>query len=240
MIKFCVWFCLMIFAWQQLSAQDGALQQTTERYAADYMSVASRNAALFSGVRQQPVAVPLLNHQYYMDQDYTTGKLSYCGVVYPGVSVRWDLYRDEFVILSPDNYNIALKSENIDFAEIYGHHIFYLQPDGLPGCPSAGNYIHLYSSDEYLLLERLTNIMYRAENVQNNRYQYYFDLSTSFFLRKEGRYYKITNRRTLLKTLKTHRRELRKFINAHDLRYKSDAEKMVLEVVKEHEKLNRS
>ena len=238
MIKFQVWLCLMIFAWQQLPAQDNLLRQSTERSAADYMNVTSGYAALFSGVRQQLLLQPLLNHQYFVSQDYVNGRLSYRGIVYPNVSLRWDLYRDELIILSPNNYNIALKSENIDFAEIYGYHIFYFHSDSLPGCPPTGNYIRLYSSDDYLLLEKLTNMMYRDENIRNNRYQYYFGLSTDFYLLKNGVYYKITNRRTLLKTLETHRRELRRFINAQDLRYKLDAEKMVLEVVKKHEKLN--
>ena len=229
----------MIFCWQQLPAQDNSLRQTTERYAADYMNVASGYAALFSGVRQQPLLQILLNHQYFKEQEYVNGRLSCHGVVYPNVPIRWDLYRDELVIQSPNNYNIALKRESIDFAEIYGYHIFYLHPDNLPGCPPAGNYIRLHSGDDYLLLEKLTNTMYRDESVRNNRYQYYFDLTTEFYLLKNGEYYKITNRRTLLKTLETHRKELRRFIGVHNLRYKRDAEKMALEVVKEHERLSR-
>jgi len=180
-----------------------------------------------------------LNHQYFKEQDFVGGRLSYGGIVYPDVSLRWDLYRDELIILSPANYNIALTNENIDFAEIYGYHIFYLHPDSLSGCPPAGNYIRLHSGDDYLLLEKLTNTMYRDENVRRNRYVYYFVLSSDFYLQKDGTYHKITNRRTLLKTLDTHRKELRRFIRASDLRYKLDAEKMVLETVKEHEKLSR-
>jgi len=49
----------------------------------------------------------------------------------------------------------------------------------------------------------------------------------------------IKNRRTLLKTLVTHKKELRRFIRANELRYRHNAEQMVLGVVKEHEKLNR-
>ena len=239
MMKLPIRMFLLLFGWQTLSAQDGSAPQAIEQYVAAYMDAASAQAAIFSGNRQKQFVQTLTNHQYFKDQEYVSGRLSYNGVVYPKVSLRWDLYRDEFIILSPANYNIVLSSENIDFAEIYGYHIFHLHPDSIAGCPPAGNYIRLHSGDDYLLLEKLTNTMYREENVQKNRYVYYFDLSSEFYLQKNGIYHKISNRKTLLKTLETHRRELRRYINARDLRYKLDAEKMVLEVVKEHEKLSR-
>ena len=231
--------CLMVVVWQTLSAQDHSLQPTIEQYAAAYMDVASAQAAIFSGNRQKPLTQMLLNHQYFKNQDFVNGRLSYNGVVYPDVSLRWDLYRDELIIFSPTNYNIVLTSNNIDFAEIHGYHIFYLHPDSVAGYPPAGNYIRLYSGDDYLLLEKLTHNLYRDKNVQRGRFAYYFDLTTHFYLQKNGTYYKISNRRSLLKTLSTHRKELRRFINARNMRYKDDAEKMVLEVVKEHEKLSR-
>jgi len=214
------------------------VQRTVEQYASEYLDAASAQAVLFSGNRQKMLVQPLLNHQYFKDQNFVNGRLSYNGIVYPDVSLRWDLFRDELIILSPANYNIVLTSENIDFAEIYGFHIFYLYSDSVAGCPPAGNYIRLYSGNDYLLLEKLTNEMYRDENSQRNRFVYYFDLATRFYLHRNGTYHKIANRRSLLKALDTHRRELRRFINASDLRYKVDAEKMVLEVVKEHEKLS--
>jgi len=240
MTKLTLWLCLMFFGWQTLLAQDSTLQHTTEQYAATYMDVATVHAALFSGNREKPIVKQLTNHQYFKEQDFIVGRLSYGGIVYPDVSLRWDLYRDELIVLSPANYNIVLNNGSIDFAEIYGYHIFYLHPDSLAGCPEAGNYIRLYAGDDFLLLEKLTNTMYRDENVQRNKYVYYFDLSTNFYLQKNGTYYKISNRRSLLKTLETHRKELRRFISARNMRYKQDAEKMVLEVVKEHEKLSRN
>ena len=237
MMKINIWLCLMILCWQQLTAQDSLSWQVTERYAADYMDVASRYAALFSGNRQQPLGFSTQNHQYFKEEDYTIGRLSYGGIIYPNISLRWDLYRDEIVMLSPTNYNIALIHENFDFAEMYGYHIFYLRQDGLAGCPSAGNYIRLYSGENLLLLEKSTNVL----QIKNESYRtyYYFSLSTNFYLQKDGTYYKIKNCRTLLKTLGTHRKELKHFIRANKFRYRRNAEKTVLQVVKEYDKLNR-
>jgi len=224
----------MFFSWQQLHAQD-------DRYAVGYMNAASSNAALFSGNEQKTLVLRLTNHQYFKTQDYVKGRLSYNGVVYPDVWLRWDLYRDELIIQSPVYYNIVLKSEYIDFAEIHGYRIFNLQPDGLPGCPPAGNYILLFSGT-HLLLEKQTNQLYSKEGSDfSDRFKinHFFTLSTIFYLKKDEAYYSIKNRRTLLKALDTHRKELKHFIRVNNYEYKHNAEMMVLEVVKEHEKLNR-
>jgi len=228
MKKWCIYLLLTLFIRQHLPAQD-------ERYAVGYMNTVSNHAALFSGNRQQPHTVRTLNHPYFQDDDFVSGRLSYGGVVYPEVWLRWDLYRDELMVLSPVNYIIVLQSEHVDFAEIHGYRFFYLRPDGLPGCPPAGNYILLYSGD-HLLVKKITNELHQKDD---KNFEYHFILSTIFFLQKGGEYHKIKNRRTLLKALDTHRKELKHFIRVGGLKYQHDAETMSLEVVKEHEKLSR-
>ena len=227
-VKWYIYLCLMLFFRQSLLAQD-------DHYAAGYMSAVSNHAALFSGNRQLPFTLHTLNHPYFRSDDFFSGKLSYEGVVYPKVWLRWDLYRDELMILSPVNYSIILQSEHIDFAEIHDYRIFYLHSDGLPGCPSSGNYILLYSGN-HRLIEKLTNELNLKDK---NSSEYYFILSTRLYLQKDEVYHKIKNRRTLLKALDTHRKELKQFIRANGFGFKRDAETMALEVVKEHEKLSR-
>jgi len=187
MIKIPVLLCLLLLCWQQSPAQD-SLRRITDRHADDYMGAVANYATLFSGNRQLPYMITTRNHPYFKEEGYTTGRLSYCGIVYPAISLRWDLYRDELVMMTPANFNIVLINENLDFAEIYGYHIFNLRPDGLAGCPQAGNYILLYSG-EYLLLEK-----FNLELIQKEEYNtiiYYYSQSTNFYLQKDGAYFKI-------------------------------------------------
>ena len=231
-MKLHIYLCLIIFGLQQLYAQD-------DHYAVGYKNAVSNHAALYSGNEQRPFMLRLTNHQYFKKEDYASGRLSYGGVVYHDVLLRWDLYRDELIMLTPAHYHIAFKSEYVDFAEIHGYRVFYLHPDGLAGCPPAGNYILLHSGDN-LLVEKVTNQIYgKANSFDRFRIEYYFTLSTTFYLQKDDAYYRIKNQKTLLKALDTHRNELKRFIRARNFNYKVDAETMVLEVVKEHEKLSR-
>jgi hypothetical protein len=225
----------LLFNWQLLSAQESSIDSLT----AGYMTSASRHAVIFSGKVEQPLGFATTNHPYFKDLDFVTGRLSYCGVVYPDIRIRWDLYRDEFIILSPGKYNVALNNENIDFVEIYGYYIFPLWADGLAGCPPAGNYILLYSGN-FTVIEKLTNTLNRIESASRNRdNHYFFRLSSKFYLLKDEAYQAIKNKRMLLKALGSHRKELKSFMRTNDLRFKGNAETTVLEVVKEHERLSR-
>ena len=228
--------CLVLFAGQRLSAQDDLLRRKTEHYATDYLDAVGHYAAIFSGNREQPLGFTTSNHQYFKESDFTIGRLSHRGIIYPEVLLRWDLYRDELIVLSPYNYTIVLNNENVDFFEIHGYHAFYLFPNDLAGCPPAGYYILLHSSDDYLLIEKITKYL-QEENVK--KYRYFFDQSSKFYLQKGNAYYKIQNKRSLLKSLETHRKELKKFMRINQLQYKKDAEKTVLETIRKHENLSR-
>ena len=227
----CSIIVLTLFVLQQMQAQD-----VVEGQAAIYMNTASHFAALYSGNCQQPLGFRTVNHQYFKERNYVSGKLSYNGIVYTDVMLRWDLYRDEILLLSPVSSNIVLINDYIDFAEIHGYRIIYLHPDGLPGCPAAGNYIMLYSGKN-LLLEKLSNSPNVAD-LDGKRYTYKFLLSSHFYFKKDDVYHKIKNSGKLLKILDTHKKELKQYTRAHNYKYKRDAEKMLTEIIKEHEKLS--
>ena len=235
-MKLHTWFYIFLMCWQPLLAQESSLQQLIDGYAAEYMNLASKHAVIFSGDREQSFGFATLNHPYFKEQNFATGRLSYDGIIYPEVQLRWNLYRDELLIFSPVHYSIVLKNENIDFIEMHGYHIFPFYPDSLPGCPAAGNYILLYSGDCMVIEKINTGLLWNDEDVIR---KYYYTFSPNFYLLKDGVYYRINSKRALLKTLETHRKELRRFIRTYDSRYRDNTEKIIVGVVKKHERLVR-
>ena len=221
---------------QQLLAQD-SLHFGTDYYVSGYMKAVSEYASLYSGNCQQSLEFRVIDHQYFKEQHYVIGKLFYNGILYPDVLLRWDLYRDELIVLSPAGSNIVLINENTGFAEIHGYHIFYHHPDGSTGCPSAGYYLLLHSG-KYRLLEKISYSPNVAK-IEGKRLTYTFLVSSFFYLQKDEVYHKINSQRKLLKTLGTHRKEMKSLIQSNGYKYKRNAEEMALELVKEHEKLSR-
>ena len=205
-------------------------QQQIDNSALEFMRAAVNQSTLFYGIEQ--LQHPRLsNHPFLISEQYTQGRLSINGIVYPEVMLRLDLNRDELVILSPDFRHIVLSPENVDFAEMHGRLIIYYRQNNLPGSPPTG-YHQLLHSGKTKVLKRQTaelKIVHRELD---------FVHSTRFFLYKDGEYHTIRNRRELLRVLYPHRRELRQFISANQLQFRQNTGEFITQVVREYEKLS--
>ena len=211
-------------------AQDAERRQMIDNSAIEYMRIAGSQAVLFYGIEQ--MGHPrVLNHPFLVDEQYTQGRLSFNGIIYPEVMLRLDLNRDELVILSPDFRHIVLSPENVDFAELHGRRIIYFHHNNLPGSPPTGYYSLLHSGKTKVLKRQTADLA-----VDQHRREQYFRFSTRIFLYKDGVYHTIRNRRGLLRVLYPYRRELRQFISANRLRFRHNAEGFITQVVREYEK----
>ena len=230
LIRIKIILLLLFPALDLVYAQDAEHWQMIDNSAIEYMRIAGSQAVLFYGIEQ--MGHPrVLNHPFLVDEQYTQGRLSFNGIVYPEVMLRLDLNRDELVILSPDFRHIVLSPENVDFVELHGRHIIYFRHDNLPGSPPTGYYLLLHSG-EIKVLKRKTAALMVVQHEMD------FVLSSRIFLYKDGVYHTIRNRRGLLRVLYPYRRELRQFISANRLRFRHNAEGFITQVVREYEKLS--
>lgn len=226
-------FCLIFWS-GLLFAQDIGRRQFIDTSAVKYLSAAGNQAVIYNG-EEQSLYLRSSNHPYQKDEQYAKARLSYNQVIYPEVLLRLDLCRDELVILSPDQRNIVMFSENVDFVELHDRMFIYLRRDSLPGCPSSGFYNLLHSANCKILKKIIATQM---EKIDVNGINRYYDFSTNFYLYKDGVYYIIRNKRVLLKVLHSHKKELKHFISTHRLNFRRNAEEFLIRTVDEYEKLS--
>ena len=224
-----------IFGCAQLFAQDVERQQLIDSSAVGYLRMADRQSALYYG-KEQEGHLRALNHPYLKDDQYAKARLSYRRIIYPETMLRFDVNRDELVILSPDQRSIVLFPENVDFAELHGYTIIYFLRDNLPGCPSTGYYLLLHSG-KYKVLEKQTAALMQKDTFSSAFEQHYV-LSVNYFLNMDGVYYTIRNKKGLLKLLHPYKKELKRFISSHGWQFRHDAEKLIPLTVGEYEKLS--
>ena len=224
---------LFIFLGGQLFAQNVGRQQLVDNSAMEYRNVADKQSVLYYG-KEQDVYQRTINHPYLIDAQHTKARLSYSGVIYPEVMLRLDLYRDELIVQSSFNRNIVLVPENVGFAEMHGRNIIYFRSDSLRGSPSSGYYTLLHSG-KCKVLERQVNRL-----THNDRQEFYYYMTTSFYLYKEDVYYIIRSQRGLLKALGSHKKELKRFISANHLRFRDNTEIFLVKTINEYEKLSGS
>jgi len=228
-----IFFIILISGIGHLFAQDANRQQQMDSIVDKYQQAAHRYSALYNG--NQQIVPPLLsNHPYLNDIQFATARLSYHGVIYPEVLLRFDLSQSKLIVKSPNNIAIVLYPEYVDFAELHGKHIIYFHYDSLSGSPSSG-YYNLLHSGKCRILERNT-----ASVELRSLYQQYYIFKKRFYLYHDSAYYIIRNKRSLLAVLQPYKKELKQYISSHRLRFQNNAEIFLVKTVGEYEKLSES
>jgi len=223
---------LLLLGCSCLFAQDVEHQLSVDSAAIRYLQMSNSQLALYYG-RVQERQPRASNHPYFVDRRFTKARLSYRKVIYPEALLQLDLSRDELITISPEFRNLVLPPENVDFVELHGKRIIYFSRDNLPGCPSSGYYIQLYSGN-CKVLEKQTAV-YMLNNTST--YEFYYSFSTKYYLYKDGVYYNIRNEWRLLKALSPYRKELRRFISANHLQFRQNTEEFLIRTVSEYEKI---
>lgn len=221
---------LMLLA---LSLEGGFAQDPVQ----SYFAVAGNQAVIYHGKEQLKYPPNLLNHPYLVSDTYETGELSFEGILYQNVKMRLDLNREELTILSPDNrLNIILPSDRVDYANLRGYHIFYHYTDNTKGCPPNGYYLKLHDSG-LKVLERQTSVLFQT--IKDGEIESSFANTVRYYVLKEGVYYNVKSKGSVLKVLKDRKAELGRFIRREKLDFKRGTEKAIVEVVREYERLNK-
>ena len=117
-------------------------------------------------------------------------------------------------------------------------HIFFRLKDSLnPSAPRRDFYERLYRGHITLLKKEKKllqeNIVLLSDNIRT-----YIDGSTSYYLEKEGTWYSVNTKGSLLKALKDRRAEVKKFIRDNHLNWHNDQEQLLLKVVLWYDGLN--
>ena len=232
MMKICL-LCFLIFGCGRLFAQD-ARQKLIDNAAIEYLQTAGNQAALYYGNLQEGLP-RTSNHPYLKDDQYTKSRLSYHRVIYPEALLRLDTYRNELVIQSPELRNFVLSPEYVEYAELHGRRVIYFRRDSLPGCPSTGYYILLHSGKHKVFERQTAALMQDSKSAVLDQY---YSFTTNFYLLKDGVYYTIRNKKGLLKVLYPYKKELKRFISAHQWRFRHDAEELIAQTVSEYEKIS--
>ncbi len=125
--------------------------QNTE--AQDYFSSASNFARLYVGALEPPYQIWLWNDcPYYKDNSDTyRGRISYYGVVYDNVQLRFDQHKQNIVVLSPQGNIFCLpEQEHVDWFEMDGYRYVHDPEDSLRYtavlCDGSTNGVQLYHS----------------------------------------------------------------------------------------------
>ena len=78
----------------------------------------------------------------------------------------------------------------------------------------------------------------RSKTIKDMKLDDSFDQSVKYYIRKEGVYYTVRSKGSVLKVLKSKKKELARYIKRRKLDFKHAPEEAIVAVVRQYEQLN--
>lgn len=177
---------------------------------------------------------------YFADaKNWSAGTVWFDGYFYSNVKLLYDLVKDRVAILLNNNVTgIVLQSERVKSFTLLAHTFIYVKYDSLLRKPvKNGFYDDLYDGKIKILARREKNIQTASTPSSTESY---FSPTVDYYLFKNGDYYAISSKGSVLAVLKDHKRELQQFISQNDLSFnKTGREEAMAKVAEYYDHLTK-
>ena len=167
-------------------------------------------------------------HPFFGSATWVMGNINFDGLVFHEVPMAYDIIKDQVIIKDfRKAFNIVLPSNKIEQFTISGHTFIRLLHDSSNQI-KTGFYDQLYNGKIGLFVKREKKIYEKYLDLHTNNIAYE---RNTYYIKKEGIYYIIKNKRTLLNVLKNKKEQIQKYLRKNGLRFKNNTEKTMIMAV---------
>ncbi len=184
--------------------------QSTEKVFEDFRKAAGDHSAIYTGkvsyiyIQQKYADLP-----YWETDEYRTGTLSFEGRVYTNVLLRYDPFRKDLNIVSPQSQvNVVVNPLKIDY--------FIL--NGIRFVPNnQGDYLLMLHETPYLTLTSQLKCTAGVEEIRDNASFRTFVTKEQFTLTINGISHEVNKRNSFIKCFPTYKKQLKKYAKENQL-----------------------
>jgi hypothetical protein len=221
---------ISLLSFGQAIIVDSSFIEPTEKSVLGFYNAARKDELpFFNGTQHYGYSPTIEGIAYYKYDNWQQGTVEYNGIVYSNVMMQYDLVTDKLVVqTATGNIFIALFSPRIKEFSFSGHKFIWLQKNDKPSPPEG--FYEIMADAKATLLVRSAKII--SEKIVDNTLQRKFEETKKYYILKDdGIYYQVSNKNSLLSILKEKRREVQNVISNRKLKYRKDAESMILAAV---------
>ena len=197
-----------------------------------------RNSFLYTGRVYNNKYSSVQGHQFFMDDYWEEGLIWYKGQQFDSVNLMYEIFNDEVLVESFTSRGalapIKLHTADVVSFKVFGHIFVRLQPDSSQSI-KAGFYDVLFDGNTVQLYSRRSKEIVKSNDV--NTVAESFIQKDKYYIFKDGQYYQVKKKGTVLKVLEDHKKELKKFVKANMLSFSIDRERSLIEVSRYYESL---
>lgn len=185
-----------------------------------YSIATGLQARLYNGPLYQPYPRAFTEgHQYLSHDSLTNGSVSYDGLEYHDIPMRYDIIRDELIIYPPNGFALNLIKQKVDSFLLLNRRFIKLMGNKVPGTvDSIGYYEKLYSSPTIAFLAK--RVKTKEETTAVTRMEIVVYPKTFYYILKDGVLHPIRNKKSLMEILEGKKAETQQYIKNNKLRFK--------------------
>lgn len=177
-------------------------------------------------------------HQFYVDDYWERGSVTYEGEVFDNIFLKYDIYGDIILVehFNIDGYPspIQLYRPKVSSFTLMGHHFIWLEKDTISGL-RTGFYDQMYKNDGLEVLVKRKKEMVNATEINSVNEE--FAVKDRFYIKKNEMIYRVKSNGSIAKVLKDRKKEVKSFIKKNHFIFKINTDNQLVEVVKYYDSL---
>jgi hypothetical protein len=233
-LMFCLLLCASL-AQAQPPADTLFVRDAVKNTIRFYTTSIQGQTSLYSGSQyREPNRSNNDQHPFFDADDWVTGTVTYDGQFYEGVPLLYDITSDQ--VVTENYYNadqISLAREKLDAFTIGRHSFEKLSHNTLP---RPGFYQVLYDGESKVIARRQKII---REKITGQTIEIEFDPRYRYFIFKNGAYFPVKSKASVLQVLQDEKPALKQFISKNKIRFKHMREAALHRVAAHYDTLKK-
>jgi hypothetical protein len=161
---------------------------------------------------------------FYPSGGWQKGSVLYDGSWHHDISLMYNIHKDEVVIRHPNSMSVCPFNERVD-KFYFGEYAFVRLAPDKDNVIKGGFYQQLSKGKVTIMVARQKKI---EENIVDLAVERKFVSSNTYYALKDGHYYLVDKKSSLLNLLKDKRQSIMKQLKKEKLKYKHDPEKTII------------
>ncbi len=200
-----------------------------------YQRAIASQSTIVNGRQFKPYAYTFIKgHPYFETNKFSTGTIHYEGNYYDSVQLMYD--ENSGLLILDAGIRLELINERIPEFSISGHRFKRIETDSLDNALKTGFYEVLYEGKNIELFKKEFKEFKEALSVTEG-YQVEILEKRSYYVRKEGKYFRVKNKNAALDLFRQKRGELEKFIKSKKLNFRKDLENAITQTAIHYDQL---
>lgn len=207
------------FSYAQLASNDSTQVDISRQHAIDLYTKSIRDQSLlFNGVEYKAIPEPYHGFPFFGSEYVEEGSIYYDGELYSNIPIQYDLVHDLLIMEHYDQKGyvsmIEPHQKKVSYFQLLDHTFIRISGDSSIEM-RTGFYDLLYDGTVKVLARRKKNI---SQIASGGQLDVRFNERNVYYMMKDGKYYSIKNKGSVMKVLNDKRKSLNQYVSKNKSR----------------------